>query len=295
MTLRTRSHSRGHERSVTSTLVGAVRRHPFASYLIAALVVSYTISVPLVLSAQGFITFEVPGWLHYLYSLGPIAAAFLVTATIGGRSGIVDLIGRMGRWRVGLRWTLVAVASPFALFALAALAMRVGEGTWPDLSRLGEVNYLGNIGLWVVPLWIVTYGYGEETGWRGFALPYLQARHSALVSSALVAVAWMVWHIPAFFYLPTYRNLDPAIVPFFFVGVLLGSILLTWIYNGTGGSIFAVSMWHAFWDLVSASRGSEGTPAALMTMVITLWAIAIVVIARPPTLSGRAKQILTPA
>lgn len=98
----------------------------------------------------------------------------------------------------------------------------------------------------------------------------------------------MVWHVPAFFYLPTYRNLDPAIVPFFFVGVLLESVLFTWIYNGTGGSIFAVSMWHAFWDLVSASKGSEGMPAAVMTTVIALWSIAIVVIARPDT--ERASQ-----
>lgn len=278
-----------------SALVGAVRRHPVTAYFLVTFIVSYAIAAPLVAKAQGLLVADIPGWLHYAFSLGPLVGAFVVTAITGGAAGLGNLVSRMVRWRIGLTWGLVAIGSPFVLLALAAIVTRLIEGRWMELGRLGEVNYLGEIGLWVVPLWIVTYGYGEETGWRGFALLHLQSRHTALVASLLVALGWMVWHLPAFFYLPTYTALPLVMLPFFFIGVALGSILLTWLYNGAGGSILAVAMWHAFWDLVSASKGSEGTPAAAMTMLIALWAIAIVVIGGPATLSRRPTRALAPA
>lgn len=273
----------------------AARRHPVSWYLLVTFVVSYAIGAPLVLRAQGLITADVPGWLHYFYSLGPITGAFVVTALIAGRSGVDELVARMLRWKIGATWLIISILSPFGLYALGAMFMRAIEGRWPDVTLLGEVNYLGNIGLWVVPLWVVTYGYGEETGWRGFVLPRLQERHSALAASLLIATVWMLWHVPAFLYLPSYTGMDPLIIPMFFFGVACGSVLFTWIYNATTGSIFAVAMWHAFWDLVSASTGSAGTLAAVMTTVIVLWALGIVAIGGAATLTRGRKAVLTAA
>ena len=273
----------------------AARRHPVSWYVLVTFVISYAMGIPLALRAQGLITADVPVWLHYLYSFGPIAGAFIVTALVAGAGGIRDLLSRMVRWNIGARWLLVAIASPFALYVLGAVVMRGIEGRWPDVTLLGDVNYLGNIGFWVVPLWVITYGYGEETGWRGFVLPRLQERHSALAASLLIATVWMLWHVPAFLYLPSYTGMDPLVIPMFFFGVACGSVLFTWIYNGTGGSIFAVAMWHAFWDLVSASTGSAGTLAAVMTTIIVVWAFAIVFVGGAATLTRGRKAVLTVA
>lgn len=277
-------------------MAASARRHPVAAYLLITYLVSWLVVMPLVLDAQGIV--DIPsswGWLHYLMSMGPITAAVVITALVAGRSGLRELWSRMVRWRIGPLWTFAAVGSPFALFAAGVVGARLIDGTWPDVGRVFEVNYLGNIGLWVLPLWFVTFGYGEETGWRGFALPRIQARHGALVSATLVALAWMGWHIISFFYLPTYTRLGLAMVPAFLVGVLLGSIMLTWMYNGTGGSIFAVAMWHTFFDVFSASKAADGVPQAVMTTLIVLWAIAIVWLAGPARLSRGPKQVLAPA
>jgi membrane protease YdiL (CAAX protease family) len=97
------------------------------------------------------------------------------------------------------------------------------------------VNFLPDLGLGAWAVWFATSGCGEELGWRGFALPRLQRTHSALISSVLLAIGWAGWHLPAFFYLPSYTAMGLQILPGFFLGVLAGSIVLTWLYNSSGG------------------------------------------------------------
>ena len=267
-----------------------VRAHPLTAFLSLALSLSWLIEVPLALTAQGIATFPVPFSWHYLAAFGPLLAALLVTVTLDGGSGLRDLLGRMWRWRIGSGWLLVAVVSPIALFLAAALASRLTRGTWPDLGRLGEVNFLGDIGApFALLLWIVSFGFGEETGWRGFALPRLQQQHSALVATLGVTAVWGLWHVPAFFYLPTYQVLGLAGIPPFAIGLLLGSILLTWLYNSTTGSIFAVSMWHALYDFFSAAHATDVFMNGLMATVVMLWAIGVLVLAGPARLSRSDK------
>jgi uncharacterized protein len=142
------------------------------------------------------------------------------------------------------------------------------------------VNFLGEVGA-VAAFAAVdpTFGFGEETGWRGFALAQLQRRHSVATATVLVAVMWAVWHTPYWFYLPGYQELGIAGAPGFFVGLLLGAILMSWLYNATGGSIAAVAVWHALFDFFSGSQATDGLMNGVMSTVIVLWAVGIVVVA----------------
>ena len=84
---------------------------------------------------------------------------------------------------------------------------------------------------------------GEEVGWRGYALPALQARYSALIASLILGVMWALWHLPVFFNPDTsYSDL-----PFFlFVAFLVPvAILMTWLFNSTAGSVFMAMLFHA--------------------------------------------------
>ena len=92
---------------------------------------------------------------------------------------------------------------------------------------------------------VLTSGIGEEFGWRGFALHRLQRTHSAVTSSLLVAIAWAGWHLPLFFYIPSYTAMGVRVLPGFFLGLFAGSIVLTWLYNSSGGSVLAAALWHA--------------------------------------------------
>ncbi len=71
---------------------------------------------------------------------------------------------------VGWRWWLIGVGTPAALGVAAIVVFWLRNGVLPDLALSGKADYLSAIGVPAAPaLWIATYGFGEEVGWRGFA------------------------------------------------------------------------------------------------------------------------------
>lgn len=248
------------------------RNHALAAYFILAIAFSWAVYIPLVAVRQGWTSAPVPFSMHYLASLGPALAALIVTALTSGQDGLRELGGRITRWRVGWGYASFAILSPVVLFLLAAIVVRVLKGEWPDLRLLGQANYLPYLGWGVLPVWLTTFGFGEEIGWRGFALPRLQKNMSVSRATLILALIWILWHIPAFFYLDTIENLGGLIIiPGFLVGVLFGAVLLTWLYNGTRGSILMVAIWHALFDLLTASKaGQDIIPIVTSAGVIAL-------------------------
>jgi membrane protease YdiL (CAAX protease family) len=258
-----------------------IQRHPVALYYGLALAFTWAIQLPLVAARQGWIDASIPFWLHYLVSLGPTVAALLVTALMAGREGLKELGRRITRWRVGWRWWLFAVLSPVVVFALSMPIVYWVKGEWPNLRLLGQVNYLPYIGLAVLPLWLATFGFGEEIGWRGFALPRLQKNMSVSKATLVLGLMWMVWHIPAFFYHETYQGMGWITLAGFVFGVLCGAVVLTWLYNGTGGSVLMVALWHGIFDLLSASKAGQDIIPIIMSALVILWALFIANVERP--------------
>ena len=276
-----------------TTVSSWLRQHRVLAYFILTLAISWSIELPLVASAQGWIITPIPFAIHYLASLGPLLAALIMTWVTGGAEGLKELWGRITKWRVGWTGAIFAFLSPVALFVLAAVVIWVlSGGEWPNLRRLTEINYLPNLGIGALILWLATFGFGEEIGWRGYALPRLQRDHSALSATLILGVMWVVWHVPAFFYLDTYVNLGLAAFPMFALGVLAGAIVLTWLYNTTGGSVLMVAIWHGVFDFLAASKASDGYIAALMSAVIMIWAVVIVIVYKPANLSRQTKHTL---
>ncbi len=90
----------------------------------------------------------------------------------------------------------------------------------------------------------VQAAFGEELGWRGYALPGLQSRIGALPASLVIGVIWAAWHLP--FYADPSVHLLPFWTDFglFTVTLVSQSVLATWIYNGTGRSVLATILYH---------------------------------------------------
>jgi membrane protease YdiL (CAAX protease family) len=277
-----------------ASLSSWIRQHPVSAFYVLAYACSWAIAVPLALQAQGILTIRLPFALHYLSGLGPAIAALAVTRLLrrvqpgslhAGQQRGVSLFS----W-----WPLVGFLSPLLFFALAQLAARAGGRPAPTWTDLGRVNFLPDLGLWAWALWLIANGWGEELGWRGFALPRLQRQHSALTSSFLLSIAWAGWHLPAFFYVPSYVALGLWILPGFFLGILAGTIVLTWLYNSSRGSVLAVVLWHASFNFVSASPNAGGFVAAATSTLVMVWAIVIVWQYRGATLAAGPKHV-TPA
>lgn len=261
-----------------------IKRHELTAYFLLAFLTTWVLISPLALSAP-----ISPHW-HFLGALGPISAAFIVTAVATGRPGISEFLGRLLNWQVGLVWLLTSIFSPFLLFLLAVLIARFTGNSWANFSKLASGEYATFAWIGGSLLSAVAYGIGEEAGWRGFALPRLQQKHTALMATFLLSVFWALWHAPMFLYR---FEFGIGQVVGFFVGMFAGAIWLTFLYNSTDGSTLMVVFWHTSWNIVNIIGlvVSIEVVAYMSTMVIVA-AILIVMIGKPARLSRRHKHTL---
>jgi uncharacterized protein len=231
---------------------GFVRRHPLSSFFGLAYGLSWLAWLPYVLSADGLGVLD----LHYPQVLGstqlpgigaggylgPLTAAFVVTALADGRAGLRHWTARLTRWRVGWRWYAgVLTGVPTAiLLATLVLPGALGGATVPALAVLAA--YLP-----MMLLQMVTTSTAEEPGWRDFALPRLQDRHGPLLGTIVLGLLWGCWHLPLFLtadwgHWPDVSWTEP--VEFVAMCVPL-SIVMTWVFNRTHQSLPIVMVLHA--------------------------------------------------
>ena len=277
---------------MTSRITTLAKKHSLFLFFVLAYAISWLIWFPQVASVQRIIERPVSPYLHLLGALGPMLAALIVTALSAGRAGLHELARRMFRWRVGLVWHLIAWFGLFALFLLASVILRIASGAWPDLSHFGQTKEYPQLPLlvyWAANL--LFFGFGEETGWRGFALPRLQKHRSAFAATFLLSIARALWHLPLFWFVDDFMKMGLGGAFGWYFSILMGSVLLTWLYNSTRGSILIVAIFHTTVDIVFNSPASADL-ATVTGMLITLWGIAVLPVYRPAMLSRLGKQVL---
>lgn len=198
-----------------------LRRHPLAGFVILA----YGLTWALLPLAHRYTPVGV------LALLCPAVAAAVTASACGGHEA-GELLARVTRWRVAPRWYLLAMILPLPTSFLASLL----EGAWgaPGPVSLAALSWLGAV-VFVMVL-------GEETGWRGFALPRLQATLGPLGASIALGVIWAVWHLPLFFMssMPQFGSPFVAYVPY----TIALSIILTFLSSRTAGSVVIATLFH---------------------------------------------------
>ncbi|WDZ83614.1 CPBP family intramembrane glutamic endopeptidase [Micromonospora cathayae] len=206
--------------------------------------------------------------------LGPALAALLVAAVLARRGRPVGMRARLTRWRIG-RWWLVA-CSPLAMVGLgAAVAALAGDPPAPgDFGLVNGFPQWGVVG--VLGLLVLVNGLGEETGWRGFLQPRLQRGLRPLVAVVVLTGIWVGWHLPLFAVLSSYRGFSVGTLVGFTIGILCGAVVLGWLWNRTG-SVPAVAVWHALYNLGAATVAATGTMAAVVTTLVIGQAVVLVV------------------
>jgi membrane protease YdiL (CAAX protease family) len=245
------------------------------AFIIVAFALSWAWALPL--AALGDAVEKGRGWpTHFPALLGPALAALAVTAWASGTLGVRDLLSRMARWQIPVRWWAAAL-SPLAFLALALVTVALA-GTFPAWGEFGRYSGLPAVGVvGVVLIATLVNGLGEETGWRGFLLPLLQRRHTPLAAALLLTPIWALWHLPYFFLIASYRDLAPPAYVGFVFALGCGSVILAWLYNRTGGSILACAVWHASYNLTTATAAADqGAIAAVTSAFVVIQAIVLV-------------------
>ena len=259
--------------------MAAVRHSPFDGGL-----------VPYFLAAYGFtwlfhgsiralgLTFSVglePATALYMMGLlGPLAGALSVSMYYGGRKAASELLRSALRWRFGVVWYLCALFLIPGILFVSIVVFNRGIPhpsewlTFPALLIAGQI--------WVV--------IGEEYGWRGFALPRLQARFGSLGASLVLGFLWSSWHLPMFFTPGSPQYTETFWFSYLqYVGAItLVTIIMTMLYNHARGSVLVCMLLHASLNIAAFSIQvpPEAVPIVLVLEVLVLIA-SIILLPRP--------------
>lgn len=243
-----------------------LRRHPLLAFFVLAYGLTWWI-YPLVHISP---LLGIPGLF------GPALAAIIMAAVTDGAPGVRALLGRIVRWRVEVRWYVIALGLPTLLAVITAgLHYVLGLG-WP--VRLGAMT--------VLELVVFVLVVGEELGWRGYALPRLLERYSVGTASLILGAVWGAWHLPTFFVAGMPQRGLPIVASLLLT--VAYSVLLSWIYLHTRGSVLIATLVHGAINLSQALflSGSDGTTRYwLLSIVFGAAAFAVALVIgrdRPP-------------
>ncbi|PJZ24908.1 CPBP family intramembrane metalloprotease [Leptospira hartskeerlii] len=242
----------------------------FLSYFI-----SWVIWLPLYLPKFGINSLPIFPFHHAFGAIGPASAAFIVSKIDQGTLGIKNLFSKMFRWEFDLIWYIVALFSPFILLALSVLA-RYFISSEIKLAGIGVSREFPNFNFALFFFYnVITFGFGEEIGWRGYALPKLQKHFQAFTSTMILTLGWAVWHIPLFFYRPGYIEMGFFGIIGWVMSLFTGAILLTWLFNSTRGSILIVAIFHGTIDIVFTSNSIDTIIMNITGFLLVVFAICI--------------------
>lgn len=212
-----------------------IRNHQLLSFFGLTFLIMYS-----VLFTTAYVD---PTWLHpwslvwFLSIFSPTIGAFIISWIIGGWIEVKRLLSGYIRWNVGLRWYVATLFLFWGPLTIGLIYVALGN-PHPGLNHeltFGVIAGQLFFNIFSGPL-------SEEGGWRGFALPRLQEKFNALVSSLILGTIWAFWHLPLFFipgsdqsqiFFPIYLALNIAFATY-----------LTWLYNNTGGSLLITILGH---------------------------------------------------
>jgi uncharacterized protein len=257
---------------------------PLILFFIISLLFITLIALPGILVNYGVIDVELPFIpIAILGSWSPNLVAFFVIAfVIKQKGGVKDLFRRWTMWRVS-SWWYIAAFSPIAVSLIAALLYFQFDPQASVTTNFPGLPFLA--GFLVISL--ITGAMGEELGWRGFALPWLQTRFNALGASLILGVIWGLWHLPLWFTGMGWE--ETSFWLFSWVGIAM-TVILTWICNSTRGNMLLVTLFHMSYNFGMGLIGELWSIPLnkiieYSAIVFTAFMIVIIVVNGPSKLS----------
>ena len=175
--------------------------------------------------------------LLFLGTITPSLVALWLTSRTGIPGQTQNLLGKIARWKVNIKWYLFAVGFLVIIKILVAFSYKIITLTWPQFGQ--ESWYI----ILVAIIFSTPVQAGEEIGWRGFALPRMSERLGLPVSTLLLGVLWASWHLPLFFVYETDKFGQSFSL--YLVQVTGLSVVMGWLYWRTQGSLLLTMLMHA--------------------------------------------------
>jgi membrane protease YdiL (CAAX protease family) len=165
------------------------------------------------------------------------------------------LFKRLLTWRVGIQWYVFVLVWPAALsLAKTAIAIWLGSAV-PDFSQppfvrlyplppelLNTTPFIVFLPFIFLQQTLIGSSMGEEPGWRGYALPRMQAGQNGFRASLLLGLLWGIWHFPL--WSTKGHPMSNTFWGWSVLGLMATTVLFTWVYNNTKGSLLLALLFH---------------------------------------------------
>ncbi len=251
------------------------RRSPLLFFLLV-----FALSIPLSL-AGGVIGLELlPGLpaSSLVVTFCPLIAAVILVYRENRATGVTGLLKRAFDYeRIGAK----AWYAPIVLLMPAVMVLEYGLLRW-----MGSPVPIPQFPVWA-PLVVFVASFiaalGEELGWMGYAIDPMQARSGALQASILLGLAWAAWHLVPL----VQAGRSPAWIAWWCLATVAQRVLIVWLYNNTGKSVFVAAVYHAMlnltWQLFPIN-GSFYDPR-ITALIVTVVAVIVTIVWGPKTLA----------
>ena len=216
---------------------GWVKRHPVASFFVLAYAISWLASIP---AALGY------GFMFLFTQFGPALAALVVTWY--SNTSVREWARKIVRWRVAPRWYIIVIGLPLLLVGVQSAVFGLAGGPiFPSMISGALAGFIPSLAFLTLDA-----GLGEEPGWRGFALPGLEAAYTPIAATAVLGVLWAFWHFPLVFidhrFPHGFTSLAPLVLLALLtlVGIALMAFFYTWVYNATQSVLLCMLLHGSF-------------------------------------------------
>ena len=258
-----------------------VQRCPLLTFFVLAIGMTWVFMITDALGSHDVLHFRLPIPLLVVMGYMPTLAAVIVARQTQGKEGVRALFRKLLIARVGVRWYFFAIFG-LALMYVAAILLYNQFSGLPAVPLISDKTPPHNSVLELIPQIVVLFLIvgivnGEELAWRGFALPRLQQKYNALTSSLILGVIWSAFHLPLFFTLTGSSQADWSF-PSFLISTIALTVLYTWMYNNTRGSVLMAYLLHAASNTWSQVFSIDHANAALNWIVAGLLALAAVIV-----------------
>jgi len=232
---------------------------------LAFILLTIALSIPFWIFGERSLPIPVRLPVSAFAAFNPMLAALILVLLDEGPRGVIELFSRVLNYRKiqNRAWYLAILLLSPLVYVLSYAVMRLAGMPLPDPE----------IPLLMAPFFLavfILFGIGEELGWTGYAIDPLQNRYGALAAAAMLGVLWGLFHL-----IPDLQNGQAADwILWQRLGSMFQRILIVWIYNNTGKSVFSAVLFHAVNNLCWAlfpNYGSHFNPmvTGLILMAVT--------------------------